>query len=272
MVYIFIFLIATVASAQTILFIDLNNAPSEIRAVEAGRSVDVVPTYRTVDKQTRLKVEAIHRKNEQSQKLSGRCYIDNDQTDCLRLEKLFGISSQSQYYDFLHRLGEERRQLWPEFQATSLEGEILSIARNAYETVVISGHHSNGYMSGELVDAFQFNVLKDIVIRNPSVFSRVKYLIILGCNSGQQDIITRWQNVFPTSELVVASAGTAPIKTDPRNLDFIRKLMIQIDGLVNKPNPHEVLKVPVFMGRIRTRGGPVAVLYKSKNSNYIYKN
>lgn len=272
MVYIFMLLIATVASAQSILFIDLNNAPSEIKAVAAGRSVDVVPTYRTIDKQTRLKVEAIQRKNEQAQKLSGRCYIDNYAADCLRLEKMFGITSQSQYYDFLHRLGVERRGLWPEFLAAGLENEIVSVSRAAYETVVISGHHSNGYMSGELVEAFRFDVLQDIVARNPSIFSRVKHLIILGCNSGQKDIITRWQNVFPSSELVVASAGIAPIKTDARNLDFIKKVMIQIDGLMGKANPNEVIDGSTFLGQVRTKGWPVAVLYKTKNSNYVYKN
>lgn len=271
MVYIFILLMAAAASAQSILFIDLNNAPSEIKAVASGRHVDVVPTYLTIDRQTRQQVEAIHRKNEQSQRLSSRCYVDGNMDDCLLLEKMFGISSQSQYYDFLHRLGSERRQLWPEFKAASLENEILSVARSGYETVVISGHHSNGYMSGELVDAFQFDVLRDIVARNPNIFSRVKYLVILGCNSGQKNIITRWHNVFPSSHLVVASAGIAPIKTDVRNLEFIKKLMSQIDGLVRKNNQNEVLNVSEFLGQIRTSGWPAAVLYKNKNFNYEYK-
>jgi hypothetical protein len=267
---VFVALCSVFAYANEILFIDFNNAPLEIAAVSAGRSVRVVPTFETINKNTRVAIEKLNLQRERVEKLATHCEYFDSTASCTALAREFGITEKDHVFEFHFQFGKKKRELLEKYGPAELEKDIQSLKPVEYKTIVISGHHTNGYLAGELIDAMQFDAIKKIASNNQHLFSKVKYLAILGCESGQEDIIRRWGQIFPSSQIVVAANGKAPIKTDKGNLVFIRQLMNRIDQLESVGGPKDTFSGGQFLSSIRSSGWPAAVLHKQSAAKYVY--
>lgn len=264
-----IFSFSSIVFSKPILFIDLNNAPLEIAAVSAGRTVNVVPTQKSISIDVRRQISKIGIKKEQVDRLSESCYVYESPKHCQILRSQYGITQNDQVYGFLYEQVKIQNNLLNGYGATDLENDIVSLPTVSYDTVIISGHHANGFMAGELLEAFSFDIFKKIVSQNPVLFSNVKYLVILGCDSGQEEIIKRWNSVFPSTQLVVASNGVAPTKTDPRNISFIKNLMNRIDTLKHNAI-NDSFDPKTFLADIKVSGWPAAVLFKNSEMTSLY--
>lgn len=263
---------STIVSAHFVLFFDFNNAPFEIAVVARGRPTTVLPSFESINAKSRAQIEAITRKSERLFKLSQDCFNNDLSLPCQTLKVEFNVHSKDDVWDLTGQFGKEKEKILPSYGHNELEQDLLKTFQQPYDTIIVSGHHANGYIAGELFSAFEFNILADLARRHPQIFAKAKYLAIFGCESGHPDIIKRWSEVFPSVKLVIASAGVAPLKTNPNNIQFISRLMNQIDLIEQNGGLSEKFSLPQFFNNIRSIGWKPGVLYKKSPSETLYLN
>ncbi len=204
------------AEAAT-LFIDLNNAPAEIAAVQAARPAGEVlistPSERLLPRQDRDKVYAIQQAYDQVHKRG---------LDCARLGNCQQIWSE------LRRLELERqslvRRIDPRSLALDIQHELKQRPVNI-ERVIISGHHAEGYFRGEIAE-LDVDAMMYLDLALPQVFRRVSSVYLLGCATGTaENFRDRYSALFPAARLIVGAEDNAPTRNEPRNLAFIRSVL-----------------------------------------------
>ena len=92
--------------------------------------------------------------------------------------------------------------------------------------VVISGHHSGGYFGGEIsrLDVMDLETLNIVF---PTVFQNVRSVLLLGCETGSQQMVQDvFAPLFPSARVIIGSDGVAPLRDDPRNLRFVRAAVL----------------------------------------------
>ena len=215
-------LLTLTASART-LFIDFNNAESEIAVFKqnyqgVASEVVVVPSYQRITPKQRLHIlktnEAIER------------YTSKVQDCAVAVKKDKRCDS---YYDQIYMLEQEREKTTGYYNAEDLKKELLALLedKNAvpFDMVVISGHHEQGFYRGELTDA-RVKEFVDMMDESRALFSKVNTVVFLGCETGTKAV---YQNtlltMFPTVPVILASEDNAPTRNEARNLAYIRHVV-----------------------------------------------
>jgi len=248
--------LAATSFAQSVLFIDANNAPKEIQSVKQGlmnknqssstiTSVSVVPTTDALPLSVRAEIEKTYA---QQLKVQNDMGIMNDQ-------------QKDSAYDQIALLGRTHTELLNGYDKGLLAQEIKTKITSPIDILIVSGHHENGYIGEELVP-FNADFLRNTLKENPEIYANVKFLFIFGCNSGQESIIRRWAEVVPSATMVIASNGVAPTKDNPRNLYFIKNLIRQTRALANGQPLSSTIQAKSFLKKIKFYGWPAAMLWK----------
>jgi hypothetical protein len=215
-------LLTLTASART-LFIDFNNAESEIAVFKQSHQgvaseVVVVPSYQRITPKQRLHIlktnEAIER------------YTSKVQDCAVAVKKDKRCDS---YYDQIYTLEQEREKTTAYYSAEDLKKELLALLedKNAvpFDMVVISGHHEQGFYRGELTDA-KVKEFVDMMDESRALFAKVNTVVFLGCETGTKAV---YQNtllsMFPTVPVILASEDNAPTRNEARNLAYIRHVV-----------------------------------------------
>lgn len=252
-----VFLMSAGAQAGDILFIDINNVTPEIAVVEnylkqakaqgyeKNTRLVVVPSYETFSPQQRTQLERLS----------------------LQIENLFKVGGSSNL-DRIAKLGEQIRSVKTgsnnqEYTMQQLLAELKSVLANTeykFDRVFISGHHSptldgaNGVLGGEFLNGFSAEIAQTYLNNAPTT-QNVHSLVLLGCYTGTPDMMGKaeapWAAVLPKAVFHFGYNNPAPLKTDPVNLDILRRL-ISAQNLI--ANGESLQQLASFMGSIRTQG------------------
>jgi hypothetical protein len=241
------------------LFIDLNNAEPEINAIKKGvggkaEEVVVVPSYERISKKERLGVLKAQRNLDKYTEEAQECAVS--------------VKKAKRCNDVYERIreAEVRRENYARAYSTEdLAQEITALAaRHAnrpFEMVVISGHHEHGFYLGELAKISAAR-LTEVVQGLPTLFTPVRTLLMLGCSTGTKE---NFENVlspmFPTVQVIVAAEDNAPLRDEPRNILFVRRVMDHRQTLVTASNPKEIETV---YGNLLAKNWPVSILWRQK--------
>jgi hypothetical protein len=261
--HLFVMAILALAVQQTVsartLFIDLNNAEPEIAAIRQGvggqaEEVVVIPSYERISKQDRLGVLRAQRDVDK--------FTEEAQACAVATRKPKGCHD---VYDRI-RQAELRREGFIRYYTTEdLEEELVRLAikdvNKPFDMVVISGHHEEGYYMGELAKIRSAR-LAEVVKSLPTLFKPVDTLLMLGCSTGTQDnFSTVLSPMFPTIPVIVAAEDRAPLRDEPRNISFVRKVMDNRAALLKARTPKQVESV---YGGLLAKNWPVSILWRQK--------
>jgi hypothetical protein len=248
------------------LFIDFNNADSEIRSFSENRStrssnIVVLPSYYRISPNQRL---AARKANETLERLvlqAQQCAIASGKKPkrcadvylAIRKAELARISATGDY------------------SLTDLKAELRSLLiRNSslrFDMLVVSGHHELGFYRGELSQATELEFV-ELVKLGEALFSKLNTVVLLGCGTGARSSYVNYLSpLFPQATLIVGAEDSAPTRDEARNLAFIRKLVASRESLLNSRTSKEV--EPIFRSLL-AENWPVSLLWR--NNTLFLKN
>ncbi len=220
----FVFLCLQDTEARNILFIDLNNATSETRAIRevltANDRLVVVPSSQYLDSKRRGEILRITQKIEAATKQA---------TDCMPR----GRAHCERVWTTLRELTLARATLTDQYSSDALIADIKAMAQSSirFDVLVISGHHSGGYFRGELAQ-FEATDLLRFDVELAEELGGVRSLLLLGCETGVPALIgDLFSKALPSLQLIVGAEDNAPTRNEPRNLAFIRRYVREEAGL-----------------------------------------
>ena len=212
------------AAPHATLFIDLNNAAPEIVAVRSalaeqglGGRLIVVPSAQRFPAARRMEIFDSQARMNAAQARALDCTKDDGVNGCqlvwaeMRELELARLSMTGSYG--IAELIEDIQQ------------EVIN-SRADIGMVVISGHHSGGYFGGEIsrLDVMDLETLNAVF---PSIFQNVRSVLLLGCETGSQQMVSDvFAPLFPSARVIIGSDGVAPLRDDPRNLRFVRAAVL----------------------------------------------
>ena len=245
-------------SART-LFIDLNNAEPEITAIRQGvggrpEEVVVIPSYERITKKER---QGVLRAQHDVDK-----FTEEAQNCAVAVKKPKACQN---VYDRIYQAEQRREAYVRHYSTEDLEEELVQLAirdvNKPFDMVVISGHHEEGYYMGELTKIRSAR-LAEVVKSLPTLFKPIDTLLMLGCSTGTQDnYSTVLAPMFPTVPVIVAAEDRAPLRDEPRNISFVRKVMDNRAALVSARSPKQVESV---YGGLLAKNWPVSILWRQK--------
>jgi hypothetical protein len=208
----------THASAREILFIDLNNASAEIAAIrlgmQPGERLTITPSAERIDPRTRAAVLELKRRHDAIEARARNC-------DMRRRAECEALWLQ------MKALDQARERLLGRFDIQAMIEDLRQQGERSFDTVLISGHHSGGYFRGELA-ALDANDLLALSFSLPDYFSRVRSIVLLGCETGVPSLIgDLFVKAFPSARLIVGAEDNAPLRSETRNHHFIRAVVAQ---------------------------------------------
>lgn len=224
------------AYAGDILFIDLNNAISEVEVVQAhlGKPVPkngnspsqlvVVPSFETFNMDIRKKLEVIKARSQNLMKENLRTLTRDNDSEIFRL----GKASRELL------MGDPDVHYTPDHLLQELEQVVNQRGLYNFDHIFISGHHGsdyrsrNGFFGGEFVGGVSMERIKEILNLAPTT-ENVRTLALLGCNTGINKLMASpdsgWSTVLPQAVLHIGFNGYAPIKSDQLNLQILRQIL-----------------------------------------------
>lgn len=234
---------ASTTWAGDILFVDVNNAISELAVIQQklerdrsrGQEIEtrlaVVPSYETVSLEERQRLQEI---NTEIQELSKR---NSQHSTDANVRQIYDLGVESRIL-----LKGDAKQ---DYRIADLLRELELVVNNSkynFDRVYVSGHHVSGVMTsagilgGEFVNGITSEHLAQIFNMAPSMQS-VHSLIMLGCNTGTDEMMgdanSHWAQVLPDAVLKVGFDGNAPPKSDRLDLSILRE-MLSINDLVQE--------------------------------------
>lgn len=239
------------------LFIDFNNAESEIAVFKQsrkGKSTDVVvvPSYTRISTQQRLDVLSA---NVEVEKFTKKAL------DCAVLGKKSAACDQN--FDRIRQAELNRLAATGGYAFDDLKAELLALSESEkgkpFDMLVISGHHELGYYRGELTEAkiLQF---AEVLEQSPELFSQVNTVVLLGCSTGTKDaFVQNLAPMFPKVPLIFGAEDNAPTRDEARNLAYIRKLVTVRSKLLSAKTAQEV--EPLFQSLL-AKNWPVSLLWR----------
>jgi hypothetical protein len=240
-------------SVTKVLFLDLNNAPAEVRAVArglgSGAQIDVWPTERDINLVRRKQVfrlgKQMARLRGQLDAMAERCSsYPHDFTCVLAWERLRSLEVK-------------REELTSHINLGGLDQFVYTSAHR-YDTVVISGHHENGYFDGEIAK-LQLSELKDFFARNAANFAQTRSVLLLGCDTAVGNVLRdRFKPLLPSARLFIGAEGPAPTRNESRNLNFITRVMAIEYRLATTQDERFVRST---VSRLRDEVWPIALLW-----------
>jgi hypothetical protein len=249
----------SIGQART-LFIDFNNAESEIRVfnekvVGEANKVVVLPSYERISRKQRV---AARRANALVEMQTGRAQT------CATARKP-RVDRCDEVYSELRRAELQRIEATGDYNANDLQAELRSlVAREVgekFDTLVISGHHETGYYRGELTQASE-NELGIILTDSGIDRAQFNTIVLLGCGTGTKNAYIEYlAPLFPDVSLIFGAEETAPTRDEARNLAFIRKLISIRPTLLQAKTRKEV--EPIYRSLL-TEHWPVSLLWRKK--------
>ena len=248
-----LFFAVGIAQARTnVLFIDLNNADAEIRAVRSALPRDsalfVIPSDKRFDTRQRDAILDVQRRIVATTHAATEC-PPSSVDDC---RVLWGT---------LLQLETERAKLTRDYGIDQMLEDLKQIpadAINAINIVVISGHHGNGYFRGEIAQ-MDIHDLVRIDAELPAAFGRVRTLILLGCDTGTPTLFSEvFARLFPLTRWMVGSEDSAPTRDEARNLRFIASVMRHESSMQQTRRRDDVARVDRLL---LAESWPVAMLW-----------
>ncbi len=242
-----------ITQARTsVLFIDLNNADAEIRAVRAALPRDsamfVIPSAKRLDARQRDDILDVQRRIVTTTRAATLC-PPSRVAEC---RVLWGA---------LQQLETERAGLTRHYGVEHMLEDLNQIPADvisAIDIVVISGHHSNGYFRGEIAQ-MDINDLVRIDAEFPATFGRVRTLILLGCDTGTPVLFSEvFARLFPLTRWMVGSEDSAPTRDEARNLRFINSVMRHESSMQQTRRREDVARVHRLL---LAESWPVAMLW-----------
>jgi hypothetical protein len=215
--------LVSVPSFARTLFIDFNNAESEINVFRQSQQgvaseVVVIPSYKRITQKQRLHIVKVNEAIEKFTVLVGDCAVAGKKD-----QKCDG------YYDQIVQLEKEREKTTGYYTAKDLRDELLELlnetGKTPFNMVVISGHHEQGFYRGELTDA-KVKEFVDMMSASRALYTNVNTVVFLGCETGTKAV---YQNtlldMFPKVPVILASEDNAPTRNEARNLAYIKQVI-----------------------------------------------
>ena len=235
-----------------VLFIDLNNADAEIRAVRSAlprnSALFVIPSSQRFDARQRDDIVDVQRRIVTTTQAATLC-PPSRVAECRVL------------WGSLRQLETERAGLTGHYDIEHMLEDLNQIpadAINAIDIVVISGHHSNGYFRGEIAQ-MDIHDLVRIDAEFPATFGRVRTLILLGCDTGTPALFSEvFARLFPLTRWMVGSEDSAPTRDEARNLRFINSVMRHESSMQQTRRRDDVARVHRLL---LAQSWPVAMLW-----------
>ena len=253
----FVFSLFAVQAQARTLFIDFNNAESEIAVFKQSQQgvaseVVVVPSYQRITRKQRLHIVKVNEAIES--------YTVKLQDCAVAIKRNPKCDS---YYDKIYSLEQEREKTTAYYSAEDLKKELLALLedKNAvpFDMVVISGHHEQGFYRGELTDA-KVKEFVDMMDESRALFSKVNTVVFLGCETGTKVVFQNTLlNMFPAVPVILASEDNAPTRNEARNLAYIRHVMNIRPKLLAARTVKEVQ--PLF-NSLLARNWPASLLWR----------
>ena len=255
--FIFLTVFAPVLGYARTLFIDFNNAESEIAVFKQSRNgksteVVVVPSYARISEQQRLDVLSA---NVEIEKFTKKAL------DCAVLGKKSAACDQN--FDRIRQAELNRLAATGGYAFDDLKAELLALSESdkgkPFDMLVISGHHELGFYRGELTEAkiLQF---AEVLLQSPDLFSQVNTVVLLGCSTGTKDaFVQNLAPMFPKVPLIFGAEDNAPTRDEARNLAYIRKLVTVRPKLLSAKTAQEV--EPLFQSLL-AKNWPVSLLWR----------
>lgn len=248
------------AEPHTTLFIDLNNAAPEIRAVRSalgeqglGGRVIVVPSAQRFPSARRAEI------------LASQSRFDAAQMRALDCTKDDGVNACQLVWAEMRELELARLKMTGSYGIRELiediQQEVIDIRANI-DMVVISGHHSGGYFGGEIsrLDVIDLDTLNVVF---PTVFQNVRSVLLLGCETGSQQMVHNvFAPLFPSARVILGSDGVAPLRDDPRNLRFVRAAVLAQPTLTEARTVGDASRIYRTLQR---QAWPVALLWNREH-------
>lgn len=241
------------------LFIDLNNADPEIAAVRQGaggkaEEVVVIPSYERISKKERLGVLRAQKDVDK--------FTEEAQNCAVAVKK---SKSCQDVYERIRQAEQRREAFVRNYSTEDLEDELVQLAirdvNKPFDMVVISGHHEEGYYLGELAK-IRAARLAEVVKSLPTLFKPIDTLLMLGCGTGtKENYSSVLAPMFPSIPVIVAAEDNAPLRDEPRNILFVRKVMDNRKALVSARTPKQIESV---YGGLLAKNWPVSILWRQK--------
>lgn len=243
---------SAVLARSNVLFIDLNNAASEIRAV--GNSLPshgelrVIPSMHRFNTSARARILDVQARIVAATRAATLCPARNLAMCRTHWANLRQLELQREH--FTQRYGID--QIVEDIRG--IEAQIL----DAIDIVIISGHHGNGYFRGEIAQ-LDVNDLLRVDAEFPALFGRVRTLVLLGCDTGTPALFSDlFARLFPIARLMIGSEDSAPTRNEARNLRFITAVLQNEADLQSARRTEEVARIH---RQLLAESWPVAMLW-----------
>ncbi len=253
---------ASVNAANTVLFIDLNNASSEIAAVRAalprasetrGARLIVVPSQRRFSEKRRAEILDVKQRFNALQERALDCTPAAGPAQCLPM------------WTALHALEVERTLLTGDYGLRELAEDIRAEFGGspiAADRVIVSGHHSGGYFAGELA-RLEVSDLMQLDLQFPSLFRQARSVLLLGCDTGTHAMMAElFSPLFPSAIVIIGADSPAPVRDNTDNLRFIRAAIGAEDRLINASTAQDARRI---FGDLRKQNWPVALYWQQRH-------
>jgi hypothetical protein len=249
---------STPAAAQT-LFIDFNNAESEIQAFKTKRvggleNLVVLPSYVRISSRQRAAARRANALLDQLVLHAQQCAISGGKRQ----------SSCNDVYRRIRQAELDRIDATGNYSVADLKAELSHLLKRnpelRFDMLVVSGHHELGFYRGELTQATD-REFAEVIAHGQAMFARLNTVVLLGCSTGTRG---GYQNhispLFPNVTLIVGAEDNAPTRDEPRNLAFIRKFNVSRTNLLNSKTKKEI--EPIVQS-LRAENWPVSLLWRN---------
>jgi hypothetical protein len=242
------------------LFIDFNNADSEIQAFKTSRvgrreTFLVLPSYERISAQQRAAARRANSAIEQLTLLAQQCAVTEGKKQSVCHE----------VYRRIRKAELARIEATGSYSVTDLKTELGTLLiKNPdlrVDMLVVSGHHERGFYRGELSQATD-QEFDELIQKSRVLFTGLNTVVLLGCSTGTRASFQNYLSpIFPKITLVVGAEDSAPTRDESRNLSFIKKFNASRLSLLNSQSHKEV--EPIVKG-LRAENWPISLLWRNR--------
>ncbi len=260
-------------SAGQTLFIDFNNAASEITVIKkTDANTVVLPSYNSIPPKARVAARKANALLEKYTNEAQNCGVN----DAVKFTPKKDTEKSKQHpcdtvFARIRQAELARIQATGNYSAADLKEEIQTLALGyglennntqpyAPTTLVISGHHEMGYYRGEL-SQMGLDEFKQLIQDNRALFANVKTVILLGCSTGTREVYNSiLLPLFPNAPVMLAAEDKAPTRDEARNLEYIAKIMALRPKLLEANNTTKI--ATLYERLLQHTHWPVSLLWK----------
>jgi hypothetical protein len=246
------------AAAQT-LFIDFNNANSEIQAFKTKRAgglenIMVLPSYERISLRQRAAARRANALLDQLIEQAQQCAITGGKKQ----------SSCNDVYRRIRRAELDRIDATGNYSVADLKAELSQLLKRnpdlRFDMLVVSGHHELGFYRGELTQATDQEFV-EMIAHGQAMFSRLNTVVLLGCGTGTRGAYQNYISpLFANVTLIIGAEDSAPTRDEPRNLAFIRKFNVSRTSLLKSKTKNEI---EPLVQSLRAENWPVSLLWRN---------